>query len=1031
MDGDQREQVRAWRRVIQTQMDALGIDLESALAGAPEQLRAHLRTTIDAESLDVRFYRPASTIRQGGPRPWFDECHPEDGYLWRRLRDHLIDEKGWALREVESLDEASNNVLRHLEDPSRKGDHSKPEFRVQGLVLGYVQSGKTANFTSLIAKAADRGYRLIIVLSGIHNSLRSQTQRRLDLELGLVADPRGVGLPEPGQAWWRITSAELNGDFKPGTDAGPLQQGSRGVMVVKKNATVLRRLVTWLEGRVPDDLACLIIDDEADQASINTQAPLDEVDLGSDTGDVPVEKELDPSTINGLIRQLVDRFQRVSYVAYTATPFANVLIDPDSDGDRFGQDLFPQHFIISLPRPSAYVGAERIFGRPALEAEEDDVEGIDVIRLIPDEEVAQLVPRGRAAATWEASITPSLRWALIDWLLATAAKDLRLGSGTSSMLIHTTQRIAQQNHVSEVVSEEMRTLRNTWKYDRETLRPVLLGRWNSDFRPTTAAVNLDLDRPFSALEPLIDGLLARSDAVQILTLNSSSDDLLDYETNKTLKVILVGGNRLSRGLTLEDLTVSFYVRESNNYDTLLQMGRWFGYRADFIDLTRLWTTSELVSRFRHLALVEEDLRDQIQMYERDPELTPRLVAPKIRSHPAMLVTAKNRMGSAELVRQSYAGELLQTVRFRLGNDNWLQGNLQTTRELLSSLGPATAGPRPTDGRPMWQGVPWSYIEAYLKRFRTAQDAMSFDADTAARYIRTQAERHDELVTWTVAVRCATKRDQLLGDVDLGIEDVGSVPAMSRSRLKADNGSIGVLTTSAKRNDLSIGDEAVDLTTDPWTCSMSPSDALPLSASPCRSRTRPTTPRWNTSPVDPAPTPSSAATTRCERGAGHLAAARCPPGLELYRQGASRGGSAVARARPRGTTALAGGARRWDAWVHAASSEGTERGRDRPRRRGLAGDALDRHPLRRPSLQRHLCHGRERHRHGARAIEKHPAHRRGGPACLAMVLGEYSRLVGGGGARFVRRALVPGALDRGRGPASLARAHWSPSRLRRP
>lgn len=810
MDGERNEQIRAWRRVIQTQMDALGMDLDAAIAGAPQNLRTDLRSTIAAEKADVRFYRPAATIRQGGPRPWFDEWHPEDGYLWRRLRDYLIDQKGWGLREVESLDEASNNVLRHLEDP-QNGDVSKDEFRVQGLVLGYVQSGKTANFTSLIAKAADRGYRLIIVLSGIHNSLRAQTQRRLDLELGLVADPHGVGLPEPSHAWWRITSAELNGDFKPGTDAGPLQQGSRGVMVVKKNATVLRRLVAWLDGRVPSDLACLIIDDEADQASINTQAPLEDVDLGSDTGDVPAEQELDPSTINGLIRQLVDRFQRVSYVAYTATPFANVLIDPDSESDRFGHDLFPQHFIISLPRPNAYVGAERVFGRPALGAEEADLEGLDIIRLIPEEESAQLVPRGAAAAGWQATITPGLRLALIDWLLATAAKDVRLGRGTSSMLIHTTQRIAQQNQVSEAVTDEMRALRNAWKYDRDAVRPLMLNRWNADFRPTTAAFDLDLDRAFSSIEPVLDSLLANSEAVQILTLNSSSPDLLDYESNKTLKVILVGGNRLSRGLTLEDLTVSFYVRESNNYDTLLQMGRWFGYRADFVDLTRLWTTSELVSRFRHLALVEEDLRDQIKMYERDPELTPRLVAPKIRSHPAMLVTARNRMGSADTVRQSYAGELLQTVRFRLGNDDWLQSNLQTTRELLASLGAPTGGPRTTDSRPVWQDVPWGYIEAYLKRFRTAQDAMSFDADTAARYIRRQAEQHGELINWTVAVRCALRKDPTLGEVDLGIEGLGAVPAISRSRLKADNGSIGVLTTSSKRTDLGIGDESLDLT----------------------------------------------------------------------------------------------------------------------------------------------------------------------------------------------------------------------------
>ena len=213
----------------------------------------------------------------------------------------------------------------------------------------------------------------------------------------------------------------------------------------------------------------------------------------------------------------------------------------------------------------------------------------------------------------------------------------------------------------------MRDIRSRWRYDPEAIRSVFVERWNSDFRPVTVSLDSSLDVPFVAVEPSLSDLLRTAEAIELLVLNSSSPDVLDYESNPTVKVVLIGGNRLSRGLALEDLTVSFYVREANNYDTLLQMGRWFGYRADFADLTRLWTTSELVSRFRHLALIEEDLRDQIAIYEREG-LTPRDVAPKIRSHPAMLVTAKNRMGAAETVRQSYAGELLQTVHFRLGND---------------------------------------------------------------------------------------------------------------------------------------------------------------------------------------------------------------------------------------------------------------------------------------------------------------------------------------------------------------------------
>jgi hypothetical protein len=325
-------------------------------------------------------------------------------------------------------------------------------------------------------------------------------------------------------------------------------------------------------------------------------------------------------------------------------------------------------------------------------------------------------------------------------------------------------------------------------------------------------MDLARDVAFSEIEPQINDLLRSAEEITVLVLNSSSRDLLDYERNPTLKVVLIGGNRLSRGLTLESLTVSFYVRESENYDTLLQMGRWFGYRNDYVDLTRLWTTSELFARFRHLALVEEDLRDQIAIYEREG-LTPLHVAPRIRAHPAMLVTAKNRMGSAEYVRQSYAGELLQTIRFRLGNDEWLQANLDCAKELLAALGEPTGDVRNDSTRPTWRNIPWPYIVGFLERFRTAQDAISFDADTAARYIRKQAEYFEELTSWTVSVRSGLSETADLKSWDMGIEGLAEVPAISRSLLATDDGSIGVLTNPSRKDQVASGDEAVDLSDD--------------------------------------------------------------------------------------------------------------------------------------------------------------------------------------------------------------------------
>jgi hypothetical protein len=296
------------------------------MARVPDNLRQQIRVRYEEETaLPIR--RANVLSGTGGPRPWFQEWDPSTGYYWLRQRQYLIDRLGWNQADIGSLDDATDRILAHLEDPRPTGP---AEFDVRGLVMGYVQSGKTANFCALAAKAADADYKLVIILSGIHNSLRLQTQRRIDKALGL--DPTGVPEPEPGRRWIALTQRTPHGDFRAGSiDANVLQGNEHVLLVCKKNASVLRRLTRWMENRAPASLPVLIIDDEADQASINTggnRPPVqEETDLAPEDLDNPqaTEDELDPSVINGLIRTLVRSFRRVSYVAYTATPFANVL----------------------------------------------------------------------------------------------------------------------------------------------------------------------------------------------------------------------------------------------------------------------------------------------------------------------------------------------------------------------------------------------------------------------------------------------------------------------------------------------------------------------------------------------------------------------------------------------------------------------------------------------------------------------------------------------------------------------------------
>ncbi|WP_154605506.1 Z1 domain-containing protein [Arthrobacter sp. AQ5-05] len=805
------EQFREKAFVVRAYSTTSGKSIEYCIDLLHPESKDGIQAYFDAEQKVTTFAKPGAVVVPGGPLPWIKDYEPSNGYLWSTLNRYLSTRKHWTPEAIDDLDHWSTKILSYIEDPKDGAPYAKEEFRVAGLVLGYVQSGKTANFTALIAKAVDRGYKLVIVLSGIHNSLRYQTQRRLDLELGLVDDPKGVGKAPRQHAMWNITQSTPTGDFKPGTDATPLRRGMPGLMVVKKNATVLNRVNEWLESDLTD-LPVLIIDDESDQASIDTNYDSqDYSDLNNaDQGDFSAEKELDPSTINGLIRQLVGKFRRVTYVAYTATPFANIFIDPEASSQIHGQDLYPGNFIISLPRPGAYVGAEKIFGRLAVDGQDDPIPGLDVIRHIPTNEIPLLAPKKKDEADWMPVVTPTLHQAFLDWILSSAAKSERLNGGMSSMLVHTSHKTQLQNSLFEALTAHVKKIRQEWLYDRSALREVLNDRWNNDYLPVISSYDIANIRTFDKIEPWIDKFFEHSSSFELIALNSTSKDILDYEKDANLKVLLLGGNRLSRGLTIEDLTISYFCRDANNYDTLLQMGRWFGYRSKYADLTRLWTTKELVSKFRHLSLVEEELRDEIKMYEQN-KLTPREVAPKVRTHPAMLATAKNRMGSAELVEQTYSGRQLQTVRFLLEDDSWLKQNVDNTSILVQSLSEPHYR-HGTSQQPVWQGIPWETVVGYLQNLNSAQDASSFDAQTIADYIQRMATNHAELINWTIAI-VHGKYDATKYEIDFGNDFLGPITAMTRSRLKLDDLSIGVLMNPSTGEDFRAGDESIGLSGD--------------------------------------------------------------------------------------------------------------------------------------------------------------------------------------------------------------------------
>lgn len=698
---------------------------------------------------------------------WIHLADRSTWYFWPRLREYLIDRRSWLEATVRGLDRTTDRILGEMENPRSPGI-----FRTQGLVVGHVQSGKTANYTALIAKAADCGYRLVIVLTGIHNSLRQQTQRRLNKELVGFSDGQsvGVGSPAPNHRWQTFTSSELDGDFNPGhANAAALDGNNRVLIVAKKVTSVLRAMNEWFaraQGDVLPTIPTLIIDDEADLATINTGGDRPPIDIDEDAE--PAD-ETAPSRTNELIRGLVGRFQRVAYIAYTATPFANVLIDHRAVDRTAGEDLYPRSFIVSLPKHPAYWGAERIFGLPAGDAADADAQpALDVIRRVRPGDVALLVPARRAEVDgFQVRLADSLVTAIDDFVLAGAAR-IQRGDQTvpATMLVHTSYRTAIQERLALLVTTHVERLRDDWRYFRgDGISDRLRHRWETDFRRVIRSLDLSRDIPFETLAAGPIGILLEQ--LEVRRISSGSLDELDYEREPDLKVIVIGGNRLSRGLTLEGLLVSYLVRPARNYDTLMQMGRWFGFRDGYADLTRIHTTEVLEEWFRDLAMVEIEVRDDIARYEQEG-LTPLDFGVRIRTHAAMLVTSPLKMRHARVRDLSFSNKLRQTINFRFDDIPWLERNLEVTRGLLSALGPPDRLWR--ERQPMWEPVPWETIVDFLQDYRMDPTAKQVRSEPMRAYIRRQVD-HGELVEWLVAVMAQGRHETRLGpQLDLGIVD---------------------------------------------------------------------------------------------------------------------------------------------------------------------------------------------------------------------------------------------------------------------
>lgn len=658
-----------------------------------------------------------------GPRsPWYPGPNYDNDQFWPTLRAHFLTSLKWSEPRLQPVDQASSKVLAYTPRPQES------EWDSKGLVVGYVQSGKTTNFTSVIAKAADVGYKLVIVLSGIHNGLRRQTQERLDSQLHNL-------IPT---SW--LTLTDQDNDFRTHAMSATALlhnlESKVALCVVKKNSKVLTKLDNWLadaaRSNVLKDVPVLIVDDEADQATVATEA------------------------INPLIRGILSKLPKATYIGYTATPFANVLIRPGKD------DLYPDDFILNLPKPDGYFGSESIFGRQAVEGEEangSDLDGFDMVRYVDQSELPSLRPLGKAAAAdFEPEITSSLKEAIQWFWLATAARRARGDHEHSTMLIHTSMKIAVHESFKEPLLDLRDSTLRKLRDNDVTLFQSLQNTWDVETHKVPASsFGLQITEWSDLLKQLEDVVAS----TKVVLDNCKSEDRLDYGgTAQT--AIVVGGNTLSRGLTLEGLIVSFFVRAAQAYDTLLQMARWFGFRPGYEDLPRIWMTGQLEGWFRHLATVEHEIRLDIERYEQQG-LTPREFGIRIRTHPILRITAK--MGAAAPAYASFGGRRIQTRYFKESDQDWLQRNLDAADSLvrdsraISGIGEPLVG-----GGTLFREVTADVVMKFVREYACHVDSPDLDRQLMLAYIE-EERRAGSLNTWSVAVMGSP--DDRNGSVRLG------------------------------------------------------------------------------------------------------------------------------------------------------------------------------------------------------------------------------------------------------------------------
>jgi len=630
--------------------------------------------------------RAVSLYNPDLPR-WFDSKKTDIDWKHWNAYESMLESKGRSKEILEANEKVIDDILDYSGDPTTPGSWSR-----KGLVMGNVQSGKTQNYIGLINKAIDCGYKTIILLGGHLNDLRRQTQERVDegilgVESRHLADakttspsPIGVGVFHQNSI---STGTTTVGDFNKAF-AGKLGFKLTGedpvIFTVKKHTGVMQRLHNWIrdyhflhpETGKKLEGPLLLIDDEADYASINTKHHKEEV-----------------TKTNEAIRDILRLFHRNTYIGYTATPFANIFIDPEESSFSDEDDLFPSDFMIKIPVPTNYLGQDFFFRQ----GEDDEPEDSDSTGSEPDPAIVidDYSPVYELKGHQEILVIPdSLKEAIRAFLLVVAIRSLRGDRHShNTMLINISHLQVHQNQLERLIFIYHKEINDALQSYSD------LGLDAARSVPALKNVEDTFNRVFSveeAYEQIFEGLREASGKIKVWAINQRSmsidDRDLDYSKHEEygLCAIVIGGHKLSRGLTLEGLSISYFARNSKAYDTLMQMCRWFGYRPGYADLCRVFLPADSIQWYSFISSSIRELYQELELMSKR-EARPKDFGLKVREHPgAMIITAKNKIGwSDTTVRsQDLWGQVQRRFRFRPDKECNLR-NLEYARGFVGAL----------------------------------------------------------------------------------------------------------------------------------------------------------------------------------------------------------------------------------------------------------------------------------------------------------------------------------------------------------